>query len=117
MRMAAVIFDQLLWPIAAFKRTVGCLIYSVQSRVMYSKPDDFISAYGKKFLLFTSFKYTLSSIQMRKIGPRINKCSQSEQLKVLFSSVPSKVRNLRKMRNYGQNFSSFAQCYNDLRAN
>ena len=33
------------------------------------------------------------------------------------TSVPSNVRNLRKMRNFGQNFSIFAHCYYDLKAN
>ena len=28
-------------------------------------------------------------------------------------TVPSEVRNLRKMRNFGQNFSIFAHCHND----
>ena len=30
-------------------------------------------------------------------------------------NVPSKVRNSRKMRNCGQNFSTFANCYNNLK--
>ena len=32
-------------------------------------------------------------------------------------SVPSMVRNLRKMRNFAQKFSIFAHCYNDLKEN
>ena len=33
------------------------------------------------------------------------------------SSVPLKVRNLRKIVNFGQNFSIFAHCYNDSNTN
>ena len=33
---------------------------------------------------------------------------------VLGISVPSKVRNLRKMRNFGQNFSIFTHSYSKL---
>ena len=32
-------------------------------------------------------------------------------------TVPSKVRNLREMRNFGQNLSIFAHCYNDFKIN
>ena len=38
-------------------------------------------------------------------------------LYLYWSSIPSKVQNLRKMRNFEQNFSIFAHRYNDLKAN
>ena len=37
--------------------------------------------------------------------------------RIVVGSVPSKVQNLRKMSYFGQNFSIFAHCYNDLKAN
>ena len=60
----------------------------------------FSNAYEKKFLLFTSFKYTLSSIQMRKIDPRFNVFTQNNLCFSPISSTPKYVCHSKLLHSF-----------------
>ena len=62
----------------------------------------FSSAYEKKFLLFTSFQYTLSSIQIRKIGPQLNKCPQNNLCSSPISFIPKYVCHSQPLSSFGR---------------
>ena len=62
----------------------------------------FGTVYEKKFLLFTSFKYTLSLTEMRKIGPRLNKCSQNNSCSSPISFTPKYVCHRKLLRSFGR---------------
>ena len=79
-------------------------------------PPNYAPAHLQLQSLQTSVNEKLSNIHcwvnINKLSMNYNKTEYT-----VVTSVSSKLRNLRKMRNFGQYFLIFAHCYNDSKAN